>query len=59
MIKKKNNIRCFPAGQYKEAVIEQTIQSENAWQRWQASYNIIRKKIFSEILKYRDKGYKQ
>jgi len=52
--KQRNTIR-----QYKESVIEQGIMSEVEWQRWQASYVVIRRKIFLEILETEEKGYKQ
>jgi len=58
MTKKTNFKQCNTIRQYKESAIEQGIISEVAWQRWQASYDAIRSKIFLEILETGEKGEK-
>jgi hypothetical protein len=51
MIKKTNFKQSKPTSRDKESVIEQNVLSKTAWERWQESYHIIRRKIFLDILK--------
>jgi hypothetical protein len=52
---KKINLKQNTIRQYKVFAIEQDNTSEGEWQRWQALYVVIRRKIFKEILEIGEK----